>query len=156
MQFLSPAALRAIEDRALEALLRRDDCLVAAGEGEIRGLASVALLSADYAVLVRGATLRLDSPAALAAAESRGACAPAAVISPDDALANALCDEVIDEDAHAWFTRWLGTRSADALDAAAILIRGNGGDAKERAVFANLFARGIPQAGLRAFLTRKS
>jgi hypothetical protein len=50
--------------------------------------------------------------------------------------------------------RWAEGRSARALDVAAALIRRHGGDALERAEFARLFAAGVPQVGLEAFLKK--
>lgn len=51
---------------------------------------------------------------------------------------------------------WPAGRSEVALDAAARLIRGRGGDALEVHEFARLFAAGLPQEGLRAFLEKRS
>ena len=50
---------------------------------------------------------------------------------------------------------WVEGRSELALDAAAMLIRNRGGDPLERAEFARLFAAGLPQEGLRAFLEKR-
>jgi len=50
---------------------------------------------------------------------------------------------------------WARGRSTVALDAAAALIATRGGDALERAEFARLFAAGVPQEGLRAFLEKR-
>ena len=47
-------------------------------------------------------------------------------------------------------------RSRVALDAAARLISCRGGDALDRATFAWLFATGIPQEGLAAFLEKRA
>lgn len=52
--------------------------------------------------------------------------------------------------------RWAEGRSAQALDVAAALIRRRGGDALERAEFARLFAAGVPQVGLEAFLKKRA
>jgi hypothetical protein len=54
-----------------------------------------------------------------------------------------------------WFAGWIGGRSTIALDAAAALIRGWGGDVSERFEFARLFATGQPQEGLAAFLEKR-
>ena len=51
--------------------------------------------------------------------------------------------------------RWAEGRSTKALDAAAALIRRRGGDTLERAEFARLFAAGVPQIGLDAFLKKR-
>jgi hypothetical protein len=60
-----------------------------------------------------------------------------------------LCDEVGKGEA------WLGVRSTEALDAAAMMIARRGGDVLERAEFARLFATGTPQEGLAAFLEKR-
>ena len=155
MRFLAPAALRSIDQNALDAMCAREECVVAAAEGETRGLAAVALLHADYAVLTRDATIELDSPAARAAAGARGANVTDGRIPATEAFARALCDEVIEGEPREWFATWLGRRDTAALDAAALLIRTAGGDELEREVFAHLFASGRPQEGLRAFLSRR-
>lgn len=161
MFFLAAAELRAVDARALDELLARTELVVAAGAGEVRGLAAAALLFADYAVLDAGATLHLDAPEGWAAAAwrlGRGALRlhveQRVVLHATDANATGLCDEVISADARAWLERWMQGRSALALDSAAALIRRRGGDALERAEFARLFAIGEPQRGLRAFLSR--
>ena len=59
------------------------------------------------------------------------------------------------EDSVEWVAGWIGGRSSLALDAAAALVRGRGGDELERAEFARLFAIGEPQIGLSAFLARR-
>ena len=65
------------------------------------------------------------------------------------ALEAGLCDAIGDG------RDWLRGRSELALDSAASLIRNRGGDVLERAEFARLFAAGIPQEGLRAFLEKR-
>lgn len=163
MFFLAAAELRAVDARALEELFARDELVVAAGAGEVRGLAAATLLFADYAVLDASATVHLDAPEAWAAAAwriGRGALRlhieQRTALSASDTKATGLCDEVMEENAEAWLDRWMQGRSALALDSAAVLIRKRGGDALERAEFARLFAIGEPQRGLRAFLGRKS
>ena len=47
MRFVSPQELRALDARAVDALLDREECVVAAAAGEVRDLAVVALLRAD-------------------------------------------------------------------------------------------------------------
>lgn len=155
MRFLSPLELRALDERAADALLEGEECVVAAAEEEPQGTTLVAFLRADYAALAQNAVIHLDSPAAGAAAEARGASVPEGRLAATEALALGVCDEIFDGDAQKWFERWLGSRDPAALDAAALLIRDRGGDAKEREVFARLFATGVPQRGLRAFLARK-
>jgi enoyl-CoA hydratase/carnithine racemase len=162
MFFLAAAALRAVDDLALEALLARTDLVVAAGAGEVRGLPAAALLFADYAVLDRDATLHLDAPECWAAAArrlGRGALRlhidRRTAFTAPEAVELGLCDEVIEGDARVWLDRWMQGRSVLALDSAAMLIRSHGGDPLERAEFARLFAIGEPQQGMRAFLGRK-
>ncbi|HEX7153000.1 MAG TPA: hypothetical protein VF618_16040 [Thermoanaerobaculia bacterium] len=127
---------------------------VVTGEGEIRGDAAAALLLADWAVILPGSTLLIDSAEAWAGAVwrlGRGAYALALAqrtrLSAAEAVEAGLCDSL---DAFQ-----LGSRSAIALDAGANLIRSRGGDALERAEFARLFAAGIPQHGLAAFLRKQ-
>jgi hypothetical protein len=163
MFFLAAAELRAVDARALEVLLAREELVVAAGAGEVHGLAAAALLFADYAVLDASAAVHLGAPESWAAAAwriGRGALRlhieQRTALSAGEAKATGLCDEVIAENAEAWLDRWMQGRSALALDSAAVLLRKRGGDALERAEFARLFAIGEPQRGLRAFLGRKS
>ena len=52
--------------------------------------------------------------------------------------------------------RWTEGRSTRALDVAAALIRRRGGDVLERVEFARLFAAGVPQIGLEAFLRKRA
>lgn len=147
MRFLRPADLRGLDARGLEELLECRACIVAAGSGELHGHAAAALLFADYGALHRGGRIHLDSPAAWAGAVWRLG-ARALIATSEE-----LCDEIIDGDA--WFDGWMQHRSAAALDAAAMLIRGRGGDPLERAEFARLFAAGDPAEGLAAFLGKR-
>ena len=155
MYFLAPTELRAIDAGA--------GLVVAAGAGEVRGLAAAALLSADYAVLDVHATLHIDAPKTWEAVTRRlGRKAlglhidQRTTLTAKDAKSEGLCDELIEGDAREWLDRWMQGRSELALDSAAMLIRSRGGDALERAEFARLFAIGEPQRGLRAFLGRRS
>jgi enoyl-CoA hydratase/carnithine racemase len=162
MHFLAPGELRAIDSGALEGLLARTGLVVAAGAGEVHGLAAAALVFADYAVLDIGATLIIDTPETWAAVTWRiGRKAlllhlhQRTSLTAAEAKAEGLCDEIIEGDAQAWLDRWMQGRSPLALDSAATLIRMRGGDTLERAEFARLFAIGEPQRGLEAFLTRR-
>lgn len=163
MQFLTPADLRGLDERALEDLLERTELLVAAADGDVTGLAAAAFLSADYAALDRSAVLHLeDEPAIWAAAKWRLGRAALRLLLEDrrdvpgsEAHALGLCDELIDGDPQKWLDRWMRHRSPLALDTAATLIRARGGDALERAAFARLFALGEPQKGLAAFLEKR-
>jgi hypothetical protein len=154
MLFLMPADLRGLDARALEDLLGRNDLTVAFGEGEVAGLAAAALLFADHAVIRTGTTLSLDTAegwAAVAWRLGRGAYR----WYLRGGTAEELVDETTDQEPHVWLARWTENRSLHALDSAAALIRGRGGDRLERAEFARLFAIGEPQKGLGAFLARK-
>ena len=143
MRFLAPADLASIDARSLDDVLTARECVIAVGEGELRGLAAAALLFADYAVLRTGAIIIIDTPEAAAAAVWRGT-----PWSPQP-------DEITDHDPETWRANWLKGRSTLALDSAATLIRSRGGDALERAEFARLFGTGEPQTGLGAFLTKQ-
>jgi hypothetical protein len=153
MLFLGPAELRELDPRALQEHLARTECVVAFGEGQVAGIAAAALLFADYAVLRSGSTLTVDTPEAWAGAawrlgrgtlrwHVRGA-DPAGIV-----------DEITERDPRSWLEEWMRDRSVMALDSAAVLIRGRGGDSLERAEFARLFAIGEPQKGLGAFLAK--
>jgi enoyl-CoA hydratase/carnithine racemase len=162
MFFLSAAELRVVDDRALAAVLSRAEMTVAAGAAEVRGLATAALLFADYAVLDVDASLHIDVAEAWAAATWRVGRAALRMyvdrqssFSASEARELGLCDEVIEGDAKEWLEKWMVGRSTLALDSAATLIRARGGDALERAEFARLFAIGEPQRGLSAFLNRR-
>ena len=153
MLFVAPAELRDMDGRGLDALLERRDCVVAFGDGEIRGVAAAALLFADYAVLRRGATLTVDSAEGWAAVVwrlGRGALRWHLRGAPREEIV----DEITDSDPAHWREEWMRNRSVMALDSAAALIRMRGGDALERAEFARLFAIGEPQKGLGAFLAK--
>jgi enoyl-CoA hydratase/carnithine racemase len=163
MRFLTPADLRGLDSRALEDLRGRTEAVVAAGSGELSGLAAAALMFADYAVVAEGSTLVLDpEPMAWAAAKGRlGRRAFRLLLEGRDrfdareALELGLCDGLLDDEPERWFDRWMQDRSPLALDTAAVLIRSRGGDALERAAFAHLFAIGEPQKGLAAFLEKR-
>ena len=156
MRVLGPDALRAIDARALAELLDRRDFVLAIGDGELSSFSAAALLSADYAILDASATLQLDTPEAWGAAVWRIGREAFALflrgnqrLTANDAHAIGLCDGI--GDGH----DWLRGRSEIALDVGASLIRNRGGDALERAEFARLFAAGVPQEGLRAFLEKR-
>ena len=139
---------------APERLVTLRECVVVFANDETRGPASASLLLADYAVMAPHATLHVDTPAAWAGVVWRLRrdalqlhVAGRTTFDADAALEAGLIDEIA-EDAQALFA----SRSALALDAAAMLISRRGGDALERAEFARLFAIGEPQRGLAAFL----
>jgi hypothetical protein len=153
MLFLGPADLRGVSTRALEDLLERRDLVVAFGEGAVRGLSAAALLFADYAVLHAEATLDVDVPEAWAAAVWRLG-RRTLKWHLDGARPADIVDEVTAKNPDPWLEEWMRHRSVMALDSAAALIRGRGGDSLERAEFARLFAAGEPQKGLSAFLAK--
>ena len=162
MLFLEPAQLRGLDARALERLLGRGEAVVAAGEGELRGLAAAALLFADFAVLHPEATLHLDAPEAWAGVAwrlGRGALrlylSGQTSFTAADCRDRGLCDDLTGEKPRQWLQDWMSDRSPLALDSAALLIRARGGDSLERAEFARLFAIGEPQEGLAAFLGKR-
>ncbi len=139
--------------------------IVAAGRGTISGSSSAALLMADFAVITDDSTLIIDCPVGWAAVVSRiGRRAVKLQLGGQSAIDSAsalellLVDAVVpaDRDPLEWITGWVSGRSEQALDSVAGLIRARGGDRLERAEFARLFALGVPQKGLEAFLTRRS
>lgn len=153
MLFLSPADLRGVDHRALEVLLERRELVVAFADGEVTGLASAALLFADYAVLHARASLSVDTPEAWAAVVWRLG-REALRWHLNGARQEEIIDESTEADPALWLEEWTRQRSVMALDSAAVLIRARGGDALERAEFARLFAAGEPQKGLEAFLKK--
>jgi hypothetical protein len=140
----------------LAALVTRRDFVLAIGDGELRGVAAAALLSADFAILSPDATLHIDTPQAWGAIAWRIRHRAFALylggtttFDSGAAFEAGLCDAIGDG------RDWLRGRSEIALDSAASLIRNLGGDVLERAEFARLFAARIPQEGLRAFLEKR-
>ena len=147
----------AAEGIAPERVVESHECTIVFASGETRGAAAAALLFGDYAVMSPSAVLHIDSAAAWAGATWR--------IGRDalhlhttsktrfdavEASAAQLVDAVADDPALLF-----DSRSATALDSAAMLISRRGGDALERAEFARLFAIGEPQRGLAAFLGKR-
>jgi hypothetical protein len=144
--------------RELDDLLARRDLVITIGEGELRGFAAAAAMFAGWSILRDGATIVLDTPAAWAGAAWRIGdrayalwLAGTTTFDAQSALQTGLCDAVQSDP-----VEWIGTRSALALDSAAMLIRRRGGDALERAEFARIFAAGEPQEGLSAFLEKRT
>ena len=142
--------------RELDELLAARELVVAIGEGELRGSPAAAAMFAGWCVLDPDARIVLDTPAAWAGAAWRiGDRAYALWLSgvtefdASTALREGLCDAIASH-----FD--LGARSELALDSAAALVQGRGGDALERAEFARLFAAGEPQKGLSAFLEKRA
>ena len=155
MRFLDPHALRALT--SLDELFETSGLVVAYADGELRGLASAALLFADFAVLHAGATLDIDTAEGWAGAAwrlGRGVVRVLPRTTAREAGDAGLCDDVTDAAPEAWLAEWTRGRSVIALDTAAALVRLRGGDRLERAAFARLFAIGEPQIGLGAFLAK--
>jgi hypothetical protein len=164
VRFLPPAAIDAADPALLDSIVESREMVVAAGAGTLSGLAVAALLFSDFAAIHDDATLTIDCPEAWAAVVARlgrgairlqldGASSLKAAAAADLQLVDALV--AAERDPVEWFAGWVGERSEQALDSAAMLIRLRGGDRLERAEFARLFALGHPQRGLDAFLNRR-
>jgi len=145
----------------LERVLARRECVIAIGEGELRGDALAAALHSDFFVVADAATISIDTPKAWSGVVRRigrrALLLPGADLTAAEAHGHALCDALVPvgSDPVEWIAAWIGGRSAIALDSAATLIARRGGDALERAEFARLFAIGEPQQGLTAFLEKR-
>ena len=136
--------------QSLEAIVLSRECVVATAASDVAGDDAAAMFFSDHAVLAENATVSITTPAAWAGAVWRlGSSAlkllSSTTVSASDAVEIGLCDERVD----------LSGRSPAALDSAAMLIARRGGDALERAEFARLFAAGVPQEGLAAFLEKR-
>jgi enoyl-CoA hydratase/carnithine racemase len=160
MRFFTSAELEAAD---LETIASHREMTVGFAAGELRGRAAAAL-HCDWLAIEDGATIAIDSPAAWSGAIGRiGARAYRlhllghATLDARDAVKEGLADVLVPAGADPveWFAGWIGGRSTRALDAAAALIRGRGGDVTERFEFARLFATGQPQEGLAAFLEKR-
>lgn len=161
MIFLKPAELDAAD---LDAIVSRREMAVAFAIGDLRSHAAAVALHCDWLAIDAGATLHIDTPAAWSGAMIRiGARAyrlhllGRAKLDAADAVGEELADVLVPAGADPveWFAGWIGGRSPRALDAAAALIRGRGGDVTERFEFARLFAAGEPREGLAAFLEKR-
>lgn len=161
MIFLSPADLAVA---GLDAIVSRRETTVAFAAGQLRGLPLAAALHCDWLAIEEGATIVIDSSEAWSGAIGRiGARAyrlhllGRATLSAQEAVREGLADALVPSGADPveWFADWVGRRSTLALDTAAALIRGRGGDVTERFAFARLFATGEPQEGLAAFLEKR-
>jgi hypothetical protein len=142
----------------LRRVLSRDEAIIAVGDGDLRGDPLACALHSDYLVLAADTLITLDTARAWSGAVWRmGRVALALCLAP--AIRPAMIADALvpaGRDPLQWTAEWVGTRSAIALDAAANLIRLRGGDALERAEFARLFAAGVPQKGLAAWLESRS
>jgi len=128
------------------------------GEGELRGDPLACALHSDLLVLAADTRVLVDTPAAWSGIVWRmGRGALMLCVAPE-ILPAPIADLLVPagRDPLQWTVEWVGSRSAIALDAAANLIRRNGGDLLERAEFARLFAAGEPQKGLAAWLESRS
>ena len=161
MIFLAPAELASAN---LDAITSHRGMTVAFAAGELRGRAAAAALHCDWLAMEANAAITLDSAAAWSGAIGRiGARAyrlhllGSATLDAREAVREGLADALVPArgDPVEWFAGWIGGRSTRALDAAAALIRGRGGDVTERFEFARLFATGQPQEGLAAFLEKR-
>jgi hypothetical protein len=142
----------------LRRVLSRDEAIIAVGEGDLRGDALACALHSDFLVLDGDTRITIDTPRAWSGAVWRmGRTALMFCVAPA-ILPAMLADALVPagRDPLQWTVEWVGTRSAIALDAAANLIRRRGGDVLERAEFARLFAAGVPQKGLAAWLESRS
>jgi enoyl-CoA hydratase/carnithine racemase len=161
MIFLPPADLATAD---LDDIASRRDMTVAFATGQLRGRPLAAALHCDWLAIEEGASVDIDSPEAWSGAIGRiGVRAyrlhllgPAS-LSAEEAVREGLADVLVASGADPveWFADWVGGRSTLALDTAAALIRGRGGDVTERFAFARLFATGEPQEGLAAFLKKR-
>ena len=138
-------------------LVESRECTVVFASGETHGTAAAALLLSDYAVMTPSSMLHIGSTAAwsgviwrIGREAVRIHSAGKTSFTAEEASDARLIDEIADDPAHLF-----ESRSATALDAAAMLIGRRGGDALERAEFARLFAIGEPQRGLTAFLGKR-
>jgi enoyl-CoA hydratase/carnithine racemase len=161
MIFLSSSDL---EKADVQKLASRTEMTIGFAAGTLRGCSAAAALHCDWLTMVDDASLTIDSPQAWSGALGRiGARAYRLYLSgrttltATDAMREGLADALVPSGADPveWLAGWIGGRSVRALDAAAALIRGRGGDAAERFAFARIFATGEPQEGLTAFLEKR-
>lgn len=161
MILLTPAELDTID---VEVLAARRELTVAFATGLLGGRAAAAALHCDWLAIEEGSVIDIDSPRAWSGVIGRiGArawrlhLAGGARLNAEDAVREGLADVLVPCgcDPVEWLSGWIGGRSTRALDVAATLIRGRGGDMAERFAFARLFATGEPQEGLAAFLGKR-
>lgn len=161
MILFTPAELEMVD---IDDIAARREMTVGFVTGEIRGRVAAAALHCDWLAIEDGATISIDSPAVWSGAIGRiGDRAyrlhllGRGTLTAADAVREGLADALVPAGADPveWLGQWIGGRSTRALDAAAALIRGRGGDVVERFEFARLFATGQPQEGLAAFLEKR-
>lgn len=161
MIFLTPGDLQSTD---VAAIISRREMTVAFATGQIRANSLAAALHCDWFAIEEGSAIVIDSPRAWSGAIGRiGARAyrlhllGRSTLNAEEAVREGLADALVPVggDPVEWFTEWTGGRSTLALDTAAALIRGRGGDVTERFEFARLFATGEPQEGVGAFLEKR-
>jgi enoyl-CoA hydratase/carnithine racemase len=162
MIFLTHAELEATD---MEAITSHHELRIAFVAGPLQGHALAVALHCDWLAIGENATLVIDSPQAWSGAIGRIGARPAyllhlfgrTTLNAGDAVTHGLADALVPfgADPVEWLAGWIGGRSTRALDEAAALIRGRGGDVTERLAFARLFATGEPQRGLAAFLEKR-
>lgn len=137
------------EELTIDEVASRREMIVAVATKEI----TAAALYCDWLFATQDARLAVDASTIGGIVWRLGARAWKLYLTPNGITAADVADDLIDsvDEAH----RWTEGRSGDALDVAAALIRRRGGDVLERAEFARLFAAGVPQVGLDAFLKKR-
>ena len=149
----------------LEAIASSHELTVGFAVGPLRGHGLAAALHCDWLTIEENVTLTIDSPQAWSGVIGRIGARAAyrlhllgpTTLTAADAMRHGLADALVPfgADPIEWLAGWIGGRSTRALDEAAALIRGRGGDVTERVAFAHLFATGEPQQGLAAFLEKR-
>jgi enoyl-CoA hydratase/carnithine racemase len=162
MIFLTPDALQSAD---IEAIASHRELTVALATGTLRGHPLAAALHCDWLAIEENATLLINSPQAWSGVIGRIGARAAYLLhlldrttmNAADAVGHGLADALVPfgVDPVEWLAGWIGGRGTLALDEAAALIRGRGGDVTERFAFARLFATGEPQQGLAAFLEKR-
>ncbi len=150
---------------SVEDVVMRREMTVAVATNDLRGAPLAAALHCDWVAIDERAAITIDTPHAWSAVVGRiGARASRlhllgrTTMTARDAVGEGLADALVPSGADPieWLAGWIGGRSPLALDTAAALIRGRGGDVTERVAFAHLFATGEPQEGLAAFLEKRT
>lgn len=139
------------EELQIEEVLERREMIVAVATEEI----TPGALYCDWLFVTEDARLSKD-PAVIGGIVWRLGARAWRLYLGNGITAADIADDVIPshEDPMPFAQRWAEGRSTKALDSAASLLRRRGGDALERAEFARLFAAGVPQIGLDAFLKK--
>lgn len=151
----------------VERFVSRRSAVVAFGSGRLTGRPLAVALFSDWFAIAANATLDVSRPdgelmAAMVERIGRRALPLLLALGGDitaaEAITRGLADVLVAESADPleWFRNWIAGRDLQAFAAAASLLRVRGGDALERAEFSRLFATGIPQRGLKRFLSKES